>query len=1143
MNGDLVRTADTAEGPERLAELLGELRRARVRLRVEGDQLRVSAAKGALTAELREELRAHKEGLLSHLRAEAAAEQPVRPLPRDGRAFPLSPAQEALWLLDQMEGHQPTYVLSGKVRLTGPVRVERLTDCLSHLVRRHESLRTAFRAGADGAPEQTLCPPAPLPLVHEDLSGLTDQERDAALARLAEGVAREPFDLAGGNLLRAVLATTAPQRAYLFLAVHHIAADAASLGVLFDELFTLYAADTSALPPLSVQAVDATEWQRAALSPVTEAEQLAYWKERLDGAPPLLELPTDRPRPVSQSYRGDTVPFVLDPETTARLREMAAGAQVTPYVAVLALWAVLLGRHARTDDVVIGTPVSNRERPEVANLVGFFVGTLPLRIDLSGDPDVTELLRRVQRTFLEGFENRQVPFQRIVAALRPDRSPSHAPVFQNMLTYYETPLGDIRAGELTARREDVHNGTAKFDLTLFVEDQGDRLACSLEYATDLFDRDTAERLAAAFRQLAASAAENPGTEVSRLALLTADQRDHLVHGRNGAHREVDLDRPVHRYLSERAARSPDATAIEHGTESWTYAGLEAESNRLARLLAEEGVGRSTLVGLYARRSIRQIVAMLAILKTGAAFLPLDPDHPADRTAGTLDDAHCPLLLSDAPLDTPDGTRLLRLDELDWSDRDGAELATFTGRDDPIYTIYTSGSTGRPKGIVMRHGALANLLAWQTAAFPFAADDRTLQFSPLHFDICMMETFGTWAAGGTVVLVDAETRRDALQLLPWLVERGITRLFLPYVALQQLAEVAAVREQWPTALREVFSAGEQLHITSELRTFFTRTEAVLHNQYGPSEAHVITSHTLTGAPDQWEPVPPVGRPVDNVRVVLLDRHGEPVPQGVAAEVCVSGPCLALGYLGQDELTAAHFVPDPHRPGERMYRTGDLARYRGDGAIEYLGRIDHQVKVRGFRVEPGEVEAALLSHPGVREAVVAARGQGAEQALVAWVVTAGQDLTPHGLRRHCADRLPEYMVPTRYVTLDALPLTVAGKVERKRLPAPVAEGTGGAEPSTPMEKSVAAVFAEVLGVASVGRDDDFFRLGGHSLAVTRAALRLSEEHGVGLTAQVVFARPTVAGVAESLETLLWAAAGSAARNPDSPGTTAEREEGEL
>ncbi|QKW09061.1 amino acid adenylation domain-containing protein [Streptomyces sp. NA04227] len=1132
---------------EQLTTLLDDLAEARVRLRAEGEELKVSAAKGALTPDLRERLRAGKARLLAHLRAEAALNEPVKPLPREGRdteGFPLSDGQQALWLLDRLEGGEPTYVLSGGVRLTGELRTDLLIDCLGLLAGRHEALRTAFRPGPGGEVRAFVLPPAELEVRRSDLSQLPAGEREEALERLVHASSREAFDLTEGRLLRATLIRTGEQSHYLLLSVHHIAADAPSLAVLLRELFRLYegGAEPTTLPPLSVQHADVADWQRRSLSPATEERQLSYWKEQLEGAPVLLEMPADRTRPARQSFRGGAVRFTFDTATTALIQEAAGRAHVTAYTVVLSCWAAALARHAHAEEVVVGTPVSNRERPEAASVVGFFVGTLPLRVDLSGEPSFHELLGRTQRTFLEGFEYRAVPFQQVVAELAPRRSASHAPVFQNMLTYYESPHSDLSPGELRAEAEDVHNGTAKFDLTLFAEDRGDSLVCTLEYASDLFDEDTVRRLADSFRELTAAALREPGTPVSRLPLITAEQRTELLAGRNATDRPVDLDRPVHTYVTEQAARRPEAVAVRFGTRELTYAELEERANRLAHTLRSKGAGPDVPVGLHTARSVRQLVAMLAILKAGAALLPLDPTHPAERTTLMLQESSCPLVLSDSALDTPEGVRVLLLDELDSSGEELTPPEVVTGRDNLIYVLYTSGSTGRPKGVAMRHGALANLLDWQAETFPFTEDDRVLQFSALNFDVSVQEIFATWAAGASLVLVDQDTRRDALRLLPYLQEHGVTRLFLPFVALQQLAEVADAKQSWPESLREVFTAGEQLHVTEELRTFFTRTGAALHNQYGPSESHVITSHTLPGTPDGWESLPPIGRAVGNTRIYLLDRHDEPVPQGVAGELCVAGDCLAAGYLHRDDLTAERFVADPFRPGERMYRTGDLARYRADGEIDFVGRMDNQVKIRGFRVELGEIEAVLLRHPGVAEAVVEPRRIGAGRELVAWLVAAESGLPDAAaLREHCARALPDYMLPSRIVRLDAMPTTLAGKVARLQLPTPEPEdgAASGAEPSTPTEKSVAQVFADILGVGQVAADANFFDLGGHSLGVTRAALRLSEEHGVEITAQIIFENPTVAGVARSLDTLGWAVSAPRAAATDDDA----REEGEL
>jgi amino acid adenylation domain-containing protein len=1140
-----------------LFELLDELAGRGVRLALQGEDLRVSAPKGTVTPELRDRLAGRKADLVAHLRARAAADGPIEVLPRDGRAFPLAPNQQALWLLDQMEGHQPTYVLSGGVRLVGPLDADLLAACLSAVASRHEALRTAFRTEADGTPRQVVLPAEPVELSRVDLTGLVGDRRDAEVARLAAELANTPFDLRAGRLLRAHLLRLAPDVAYLLLSVHHIVADAWSLQVLFTELLALYAAGgdpaAAGLPDLPVQYPDVAAWRRAATSPADAARQVAAWRERLAGAPPLLDLPTDRPRPARQSFRGAVERFTLDAGLAGRVADLARAAGVTTYTVLLAAWAVVLGRHARADDVVVGSPVVNRDRPETAGLIGFFVNTLPLRIDLSGDPPFTELLARVRRSTLDAFARQDVPFEQVVAELRPERSLRHAPVFQTMFVQYETPREHVRMGAVTATPEEVHSGTAKFDLTLLVDEGRVAPLCTLEYATDLFDAATARRFAAAWRNVLAAAADSPDRTVGRLPLLDPDEARALVEAFNDTATDADLTRPVHRYVTEQARRTPQAPAVEFGGESLTYAELEGAANRLAHLLRRHGAGPDVLVGLCARRSVRLAVAMLAVLKSGAAFVALDPASPPDRTAFTLSDAGAPLLLTEtdlaAGLAVPEGTAVLLLDGLDTSGEPEDPPEPGAGPDHLAYVIYTSGSTGLPKGVAMRHEGLTNLIAWQARRSPFGPDDRTLAFAPLTFDICVQETFATWAAGGTLVLVRDEVRRDAGALLRHLVTERITRLFLPYVVLQQIAEVAAARDTWPTALREVTTAGEQLHVTPQLVEFFTRVPATLHNDYGPTEAHVVTAYTLTGPARAWPALPPVGRPIDNARVYVLDDHGGPVPPGVPGEVHVAGPCLARGYLNRPGLTARSFLPDPFSavPGARMYRTGDLARIRPDGQMEFLGRIDQQVKVRGFRVELGEVETRLMAHSSVREAVVDLRGgSGAEQRLVAWVVPRpGSTVDASELRRHCRAALPEYMVPGQVVVLPELPLTTAGKVARLRLPEPDPDERPGGEqyvePATPLEKSVASAFAEILRLGRVGADDDFFDLGGHSLAATRVALRLSAEHDVEVPVQLVFENPTVAGVAEGIELLRWAAASGRGR-ADAPAGD-DREVGEL
>ena len=1135
------RDADTDTGGAEGA-LVAVLEELGVRLTADGGDLRISAPKGALDADLRARLTAAKPALLAHARARAAAAGPIPALPRDGRAFPASANQQALWLLDRLEGHRPTYLISSSLQLDGPLDEELVERCLSALADRHEALRTAFRAGPEGRPEQVVLPPAPVPLPRVDLTGGTDVDRQAA------EVAATPFDLAAGRLLRARLLRTGPDEARLLLTVHHIVADAGSFGVLFTELLALYAAggDPAVLRPLPVQLGDVAAWRRDAVSAADVQRQLAYWRDQLAGAPPLLELPTDRPRPARRSVDGAVVHAELDAGLAAAVTALARAQGATSYAVLLAAWSVVLARYGGADEVVVGSPVVNRDRPELLPLVGFLVNTLPWRVDLSGDATFGELVGRVRRTQLGGLANQDVPFEQLVAELRPERSLSRTPVFQAMFVQYDIADSPRRAGELTVTPREVHSGTAKFDLTLLVQERPQGPACTLEYATDLFDAGTARRFVESWRQVLLAAVEAPDTPVAALPLLPAYDARALLEDWNATGTDADLTEPVARLVTRQAAATPDAVAVSMGGRQLTYAELEAAANRLAHLLRERGAGPDVLVALCLTRSVELLVAMLAVLRSGAAFLALDPSVPADRVGFTLTDARAPLLLTESALagtlPVTDGTAVLLLDELDTGGRP-ADPPPAGDPGDLAYVIYTSGSTGRPKGVAMEHRGLTNMVAWQVRRTPFAADDRTLQFAPLTFDICLQETFGTWAAGGTMVQVADEVRRDPTALLRLLVDERITRLFLPYVVLQQLAEVAAARDLWPTALRDVFAAGEQLHVTPQLAELFRRVPATLHNHYGPTEAHVVTAYTLGGPVAGWPTLPPVGRPIDNARIYLLDRLGHPVPPGVAGEVHVAGPPLARGYLNRPELTGRLFVPDPFGGG-RMYRTGDLARLRPDGELEVLGRIDQQVKVRGFRVELGEVETRLMAHPDVRAAVADVRGgSGAGQHLVAWVEPPpGVAVDPAALRRHCRDGLPGYMVPTVVVPLDRLPLSNAGKIERGRLPDPdldaLADTAGYVEPGTATEQSVAAAVAEVLGVHRVGAEDDFFERGGHSLAATRLVLRLSAVHGVEVPVQLVFECPTVSALAEAVDLLCWAGG-----PPPEPAAGADRESGEL
>ncbi|HEX7241008.1 MAG TPA: amino acid adenylation domain-containing protein, partial [Longimicrobiaceae bacterium] len=1058
-----------------------------------------------------------------------AGAPPLVPLPRDA-APPLSFAQQRLWLIDRLEPGSAAYNMPFPLRLRGELDVAALRRALSAVAARHESLRTVFAEGESG-PVQVIHAPAPARLEVADLGGLPREAREAEALRLVAEESLRPFDLARGPLLRSALLRLGEEEWALLFTLHHVVGDAWSTGVLVREVSELYAAFTGGrepvLPALPVQYADYAAWQRAWLSGETLERQLGWWRERLAGAPPLLEIPTDRPRaPVAGAPAADE-PLVLDPEATRELRALARREGATPFMALLAAWQLLLGRYSGQEDVVVGSPVAGRTRTELEPMVGFFVNTLVLRTDLSGDPSFLELLGRVRETTLGAFQHQEIPFERLVEELQPERSLAHSPLFQVMFALQTVEEAVLRLGRLRTEPIPDAGGVAQHDLNFSLHQGTDRLWGTLRYRTDLFEASTAARMLGHFRLLLEGALRDPRRPLSDLPLLTAEERTQVLDRWNAAgrgHPPIAL----HERFERQARLTPEAVALVHGGTSLTYRELDEGANRLAHHLRRRGVGPDARVALCAARSVEMLVGVLGTLKAGGACVPLDPAYPAGRLAFMLAESGARVLLTQArlePLLPESGAAVVRLDaDADEIARESAAPpAVEVAPENLAYVVFTSGSTGRPKGVAMPHGPLAGLLDWQESDWREPRAAATLQFTTIGFDVAFQEIFSCWSSGGRLVLVDEETRQDPAAVLRVLEEEGVERLFLPYVALQQLAEEAVARGSAPAALRDVVTAGEQLRSTESIRAWFGAMGIPLHNQYGPSETHVVTSRTLAGNPAAWPLLPDIGVPVASARCYVLDARLRPVPPGVPGELYLGGGCLARGYLDRPDATAERFVPDPHaaEPGARMYRSGDRARWRGEGALEFLGRVDHQVKVRGFRVEPGEVEAALLGHERVREAAVVAREDApGGKRLVAYVAPRdGAELPAAELKGWLRERLPEHMVPGAYVVLERLPLTPTGKTDRRALPAPsVASGEEHAPPRTPTEEILCGIWGGVLHREVVGVEDDFFELGGHSLLATQVVSRIRAALGVEVPLRALFEAPTPAGLAARVEPLL-------------------------
>ncbi|HET7232832.1 MAG TPA: amino acid adenylation domain-containing protein, partial [Longimicrobium sp.] len=1045
------------------------------------------------------------------------------------RPLPLSFAQERLWFLDRLEPGSASYNVPTPLRITGALDAAVLERALGEIIRRHEALRTVF-AEVNGAPVQVVVPFAGFTLPVEDLSWLDDGDREAAIQRRATEEAARPFGLATGPLFRAALLRIRADDHVLLLTIHHIVSDAWSLGVLFRELSALYAAfmegADSPLADLPVQFADFAAWQRNALRGEALEGQLAWWQERLAGAPALLELPTDRPRPAVQTYHGAYEVIRMPGELLGQLQALGRGEGATLFMVLLGAWQILLSRYSGSDDIVVGTPIAGRARREVEEVIGFFLNTLAVRTELGGDPTFRDVLKRVREATLGAYEHQEIPFERLVEALQPERSLSHSPLFQVMFVLQEADRQRAGLPGMQVRGIATESGTAKFDLTLALAANEGGLAGTLEYSTDLFDRATIQRMLAHLERLLRHIARAPETPVSQLELLGDGERRLMLEEWNRAD-PADAAQPcAHQLVEARADRTPDAVAVTHGDVSLSYRELDERANRLANHLIGLGVRVDDRVGLSLERGAEMMVAVLGILKAGAAYVPLDPAYPADRLAYMLQNSAAPVIVTQEGVaeKLPAGdVTVVRVDA------DAAEIAGRSAErprlpvaaENLAYVIYTSGSTGRPKGVAMTHGALANLLDWQEDDWRTAAPAVTLQFTSISFDVSFQEIFSCWAGGGRLVLIDEEQRYDPAALLEVAEREGVERIFMPAVALHQLAEAGDARGIAPKSLREVITAGEQLRVTEPMRRWFAALGAPLYNHYGPSETHVVTSLALDGDAPAWPLLPSIGAPIARTQTYVLDAAANPSPVGVPGELFLGGAGLARGYLDRPALTAERFVPDPFSttPGARVYRTGDRARWLANGTLEFLGRADEQVKIRGFRIEPGEVEAVLATYPRVRKAVVIAREDvPGDRRLVAYVV-ADEAADAAELRAHLKGRLPEYMVPSAFVVLDALPLTPSGKVARRALPAPeyAAAEDRYVAPGTPVEEVLAAIWAEVLRVDRVGVRESFFELGGHSLLAVRVVSRVRAALNVELPLRTLFESPTVAELAAAVEAL--------------------------
>ncbi|NMF63752.1 non-ribosomal peptide synthetase, partial [Brasilonema octagenarum] len=1111
-------------------EFIRHLTNLSIELEVDGERLRCHAPEGALTPTLRQEIAGRKTEIVLFLQqakqVKAAHQLSIQPVPRDVE-LPLSFAQQRLWFLHQLSPDSRSYNMLLILRLEGSLNIVALEQSLGELVCRHEILRTNFPT-VDGKPVQRIAPFTALTLPVYDLQGLSVQEQSDRIRQMANSQASDPFDLAVGPLVQFTLLQLSNQEYVLLLKMHHIIYDGWSLNIFNRELSQLYAAFTQGLPnplpKLPIQYADFAVWQRQWLTGEVLERQLDYWQQQLAGVPGVLELPTDKPRPPVQTFRGGVERFQLDRHLTQRLKQLSQESDATLFMTLVAAFLVLISRYSGQLDIVVGSAIANRNNKSVDQLMGFFANTLALRGDLSGNPSFADFLVQVRQTTLSAYSHQDLPFEMLVEKLQPERDLSRNPLVQVMFALQNASLsfGDLPGLTIQNMSAPIDE-MVRFDLEVNYWEVSGGLEGVWSYSADLFDATTITRIAQNFQTLLQAIVANPKERIAELPLLTTAERHQLLVEWNNTQVDYPGEKCIHQLFEEQVEHTPDAVAVVFENQKLTYRELNQRANKIAHYLKTLDVKPDVLVGICMERSLEMVIGILAIIKAGGAYVPLDPTYPKERLAFMLADAQVSVLLVQphlVPELPPHQAQVICINP------NCQEFAAYSPQN-PInevttenlaYVIYTSGSTGKPKGAMNTHKGLCNRLLWMQDIYQLTVTDKVLQKTPFSFDVSVWEFFWPLFTGASLIIARPGGHQDSRYLAQLIAQEKITTVHFVPSMLQVFLEETELEKCG--SIKRVICSGEALSINLE-KCFFERLNAELHNLYGPTEAAIDVTFWAC-QPNSNEKLVPIGRPIANTQIYILDKHLQPVPIGVSGELHIGGVGLARGYWNKPQLTQEKFISSPFEAGKYLYKTGDLARYRSDGNIEYLGRIDHQVKIRGFRIELGEIEALLASHPDVWESVVMLReDEPGDKRLVAYVVPQiEQSPTVTELRQFLKAKLPEYMIPSAFVLLQSLPLTPNGKVDRHALPKPELDSTlleKFVAPRTPIEEMLAQIWAQVLKVEQVGIHNNFFELGGHSLLATQLVSRIRNIFKVELPLRSLFAAATVAQLAQEIEQL--------------------------
>lgn len=1042
---------------------------------------------------------------------------------------PISYNQQGLWVLSQLMPDTWLYQIPKAVRLTGKLNLSALKQTLDFIVARHESLRTTF-ATIDEVPLQIIAEKLSLEMPIIDLSHLAESDREAEAQRILDAEGRRPFDLSQGPLIRSELLRLGEEEHILLVTTHHIVTDGWSMGIFHRELMELYEAFAAGRPSplreLPIQYADYAGWHRGWFEGSIYESQLAYWKQQFATLPPALELPTDRPRATVhayRAYRGAQQTLSLSKELTRRLKSLCQAEAVTPFMMLLAAYEILLHRYTGEEDIAVGSPIAGRRMAEIEPLIGLFINVLALRVSLAGNPTFRELLGRVKEAALGAYANQDLPFETLVREIQPDRTLSHNPIFQVMFVLQNEPMPPLEFGGLKTSHVQVNNVTTHFDLTLDIIERDEQFLIKFECNADLFEEETIARMMGHFEALLTGIVAHPAQKISALLLLTEPERQQLLVEWNDTETDYPANQCVHELFEDQVKRTPEATALVFEDQQLTYRELNRQANQLANYLRTLGVGPDVLVGVRMERSARLVIALLGIVKAGGAYLPLDLAYPKDRVAFMLDDARAPVLLTEEKLAgdiLETNARIVCLDE----ERDriagfGEETpANLTSTDNLIYVIYTSGSTGVPKGVSVTHRAV-NRLVFNTNYVELTSEDRVAQTSNSSFDAATFEIWGALLHGAQLIGITKEVALSPKQFAEEIQSKQISMMFLTTALFNQIARDAP---RAFNSMRQLMFGGEAVDPNWVREVMAQGPPQRLVHVYGPTESTTFSTWNLVESVPEAAVTIPIGRPISNTTAYIVDKYFNPVPVGVPGELYVGGDGLAREYLNRLELSRERFVPNPFSAGrqDRLYKTGDVARYLADGSIEFIGRKDYQVKIRGFRIELGEVEAALVEHPGVAEgAVTVSEDKFGDKRLTAYFVPVkGMDITVAELRDSLRQKLPEYMLPAMFVTLESLPLSPNGKVDRRALPA-VEEikadwEAGFVAPRDNLELKLAKIWERALGIRPISIDDNFFDLGGHSLLAVRLFAQIEKLFGRNLPLATLFQAPTVRQLAQVL-----------------------------